>query len=71
MVIEIQVGEDTRIDEQNLLDLCEAEIGSDNADVRKGFFLGFRCLERQFRVIGVSPAALLKGSSVIYIKAGE
>lgn len=73
MIIEIKPGDDLRIDEQNLLDLCDAEIGTDNPspELRKGFFLGFRCLEQQFRVIGVSAAALLAGSSVIYVKAGE
>lgn len=71
MVVEIKVGDDKRIDEQNLLDLCDSEIGTDNPELRKGFFLGFRCLEQQFRVIGVSAASLLVGSSVIYVKAGE
>jgi len=75
VLIEIKPGDDLRIDEQNLLDLCDAELGTDNhnpsPELRKGFFLGFRCLEQQFRVIGVSAAALLAGSSVIYVKAGE
>lgn len=71
MVIEIKTGDDSRIDEQNLLDLCDSEIGPGNLELRKGFFLGFRCLEQQFRVIGVSAAALLNGSMVIYVKGGE
>jgi len=46
MIIEIKPGDDKRIDEQNLLDLCDAELGADNTspELRKGFFLGFRSI---------------------------